>query len=892
MIVAPKASGPPSGRETPVSGANRWCPSPSPPPLDPYWGYYPPDPYFIYNYISDLNAAYGLPPPPPPLYHPPIFHSSYHYPMYHSYGSDNDEQGYSSTDELGQYYANYRRNFGYSPFQPNTDRCYSLTPTRSPTPFKIPRVCVTPVRNHERSKREIKLKLDEKLEKEEINSKQKWQEDEIQKVKENEEEDEEEEDTVEDEESETETEVDEETGTPQGSLNKLSSLQSLKSVHNVGIYTSESSSTVVQDDYQEEIEEEEEEEEISTSESFEESEPKEVPHQLSIIFEESEASDADNLNRKVKNQSMTISESESCSTISNGVDDDMLEHEALDSESSVTVRLPLKLKFNITEKEEDITVIVGDSIVQKDNFSGENSGDLYDSMQITQNEEWDDTDDADVSVTFTLPSRSNSIKSVERSFTEKNSTPEPESLSKVEEISDQEVEAEVTVCLPFIAATKAQEIVKEENCSSKTKTENSDSPVLEEDSSSTSVQSVDTILHPKEDTDEECDEKEAKGINNKDKIKDWKETEETEEEKQSDINYKAGVGKLEEMISALLESTNDTMSSSMELSLTDLEDKFEPGGEAKKKDSQEESEDDSGVNSDMSIKQVNSETDVDTESDYCELSKMNKFQRASTHSRLFKLLQEECEKCEKEEDEEEAKNEKEKFDKEETLCSRKQKLTLPLHVPSELESLSSSSGFASPSSPTVSDRLVKELIHSLLNKRKGKKFRKLPFAKLHAAALKILQEEMDTYDISPTSGDDSIFLSPSQKNSIHSKLTANIENFPEADPECIYGDNYYDYLQYYNTWGYPDYYYPEDYDIVPSKTFRLLREQTSSPYPVEGFKAKCPRVASKKNIPENAQGRATPIVTSTQDSRDEIESLSFTEKKEKVGKVLERSMRN
>ena len=94
------------------------------------------------------------------------------------------------------------------------------------------------------------------------------------------------------------------------------------------------------------------------------------------------------------------------------------------------------------------------------------------------------------------------------------------------------------------------------------------------------------------------------------------------------------------------------------------------------------------------------------------------------------------------------------------LALRKEQLTLPLKAnsTSDPDSLSSSSGVNSPSSPTVNDRLVKELVQSLLQKRKGRVFRKLPLKKLHAAALRILQEDMDAYDTVSSTSDDSSFV--------------------------------------------------------------------------------------------------------------------------------------
>jgi len=263
--------------------------------------------------------------------------------------------------------------------------------------------------------------------------------------------------------------------------------------------------------------------------------------------------------------------------------------------------------------------------------------------------------------------------------------------------------------------------------------------------------------------------------------------------------------------------------------------------------SQEESEeDDSGVTSDLS-RQI-SDADTESEASRGEQSRMLKCQRASTHSRLFKLLQDECGKSDDEVEEGAA------------MKSRREHLTLPLCNTngSDPDSLSSSSGVTSPASPTVTDRLVKELVQSLLQRKKGRRLKKLPLAKLHAAALRILQEDMDPYDTGSSEDSPSnhaYLLSTHGQGPHHSSNTA---NYPLPPQQVTYGDNYYDYCNYYDSWASATSYYGNnacsgfEYDIMPSRAFKLLSEHAQpggfSSGIINGLWAKCPRMPSSKNV--------------------------------------------
>jgi len=164
----------------------------------------------------------------------------------------------------------------------------------------------------------------------------------------------------------------------------------------------------------------------------------------------------------------------------------------------------------------------------------------------------------------------------------------------------------------------------------------------------------------------------------------------------------------------------------------------------------------------------------------------------------------------------------------------------------------------SPASPTVTDRLVKELVQSLLQRKKGRRLKKLPLAKLHAAALRILQEDMDPYDTGSSEDSPSnhaYLLSTHGQGPHHSSNTA---NYPLPPQQVMYGDNYYDYCDYYDSWASATSYYGNnacsgfEYDIMPSRAFKLLSEHAQPggfrSGIINGLWAKCPRTPSSKNV--------------------------------------------
>ncbi|GLG96763.1 Uncharacterized protein GBIM_03673, partial [Gryllus bimaculatus] len=166
-----------------------------------------------------------------------------------------------------------------------------------------------------------------------------------------------------------------------------SALQMIRSVSDINVYKNNSKSEVGdsetndEETEQEESEEEEEEEEEEDEEVEEENENEEreehLPHQLSVIFEESEQSDVESVKhaKSLGNSSESVNPSEdgdsSTATLDDGDDDDDdesdVDFDSVDPASStVTVRLPLKLKFSRSANNEEVTtVIVGNSQVKR-----------------------------------------------------------------------------------------------------------------------------------------------------------------------------------------------------------------------------------------------------------------------------------------------------------------------------------------------------------------------------------------------------------------------------------------------------------------------------------------------------------------------------------------------
>lgn len=260
-----------------------------------------------------------------------------------------------------------------------------------------------------------------------------------------------------------------------------------------------------------------------------------------------------------------------------------------------------------------------------------------------------------------------------------------------------------------------------------------------------------------------------------------------------------------------------------------------------KKSSLEESEleDDSGVTSDVS------RPDTDTESEcFVELRKLTRYQRAATHSRLFKLLQgedfaenDEKQGCDLTEQQERKrvpykpkkivhnvsitrKTNPNAINEMETHAQRRQRLSLNFNHSSSIDNDNIST---SPSSP-VNENLVKELVQSIL-KKEGKSLQNVPHSKLHAAAKRVLQEDLDSLDNTCSS--------------------SSFESTPVLTPQEFKSDYTNSYSDYYDSWDNDN---RETYDILPSKAFKTLREQSLCGRKRQLWAARCPRVLSSKSV--------------------------------------------
>lgn len=272
----------------------------------------------------------------------------------------------------------------------------------------------------------------------------------------------------------------------------------------------------------------------------------------------------------------------------------------------------------------------------------------------------------------------------------------------------------------------------------------------------------------------------------------------------------------------------------------------------------ESGEEDSGVNSDF-CKQL-SENETDSEH-FPELRKLSRYQRASTHSRLFKLLQDDDEvdpsettKVEEVEEKQEKtpiaykskkiihnvsatrrQNPKAALEAE-TMEERRQRLCLPLSHQSSsgAESMSSSTTPSPTPGGPVNEKLVNELVQSLLSQKRGRAFRNLPIEKLHAAAVRILQEDLDSNGT----------LSSADESTIPT-----VDSTPALTPQEFRNNS--SYSEYYDSWENGDDTECNndlsDFNLIQSKAFKALQEQqiTASK---KLWSVRCPRILSSKSV--------------------------------------------
>jgi len=113
--------------------------------------------------------------------------------------------------------------------------------------------------------------------------------------------------------------------------------------------------------------------------------------------------------------------------------------------------------------------------------------------------------------------------------------------------------------------------------------------------------------------------------------------------------------------------------------------------------------------------------------------------------------------------------------------------------------------------------------------------RNLPMDKLHAAAKRALEEELDVCDTFSSSDD----------------VIQTVDSTPALTPQEFKNGYQNSYSDYYDTWssstnpnGIKS---PTNFDILPSKTFKALQEQAMSGCK-KPWAARCPRVLSSKSL--------------------------------------------
>lgn len=313
-----------------------------------------------------------------------------------------------------------------------------------------------------------------------------------------------------------------------------------------------------------------------------------VPHQLSVIFEESDAGVLSDVTER-RREASVASEDDSSTTIA---------LESGDEEETVTVRLPLRFKFSRTENDEDVTtVIVGDSQMDRCNS---------------------------VSVTVSIPSPSSrSATSIDKSHEDDTSDDDSSSSSSSEEDEDEDDVVSVCNKNPPVSLPLPEKMPL------------ADKPLSE-------------ILPTKEATNE-----------------------------------------TEEIVTV---SVRDRI---MAIEKCQAPEKVE-----KSTENTDDEEADSGVTS-----------QTDTESECFLEIRRNNYQRAATHSRLFKLLNDQCQDSDEEDDDNET-----QFDECDSNCLSREQLSLPLAAcsRSSVPDSFSSSGIASPAS-TPPRRGIRSAVQSELS---------------------------------------------------------------------------------------------------------------------------------------------------------------------------------
>ncbi|KAF5283518.1 hypothetical protein FQA39_LY17333 [Lamprigera yunnana] len=671
-------------------------------------------------------------------------------------------------------------------------------------------------------------------------------------------------------------------------------LQTIRSVSDVHVYDAEESSQCSDDSDNTETEENDDSRSLCASEDV-------IPHQLSVIFEESEKTESARLDRE---SSVSTTVSEGTATIENSEEE---EEYAEESDNTVFVKLPLTFKFVVAERQKVATITVGNSEIvpqvavrssiedscDKMNKTDELFNKTY--IQHSKNTKQNHTDDwlGKISKDDDVPDdvfekededvQVNALKNSasgidfwadlrkDASTTQiypriKKLTCDVTLIECAEETKDRrsstssssEEKSEIDFWAEIIKSNSGENVPQSVEdgssaCSSNSNLSSSAPSNSIEVSNGTELHTVCSEATLKKEENQEVEEEEiAKPLTIQERIKslqDCVSSKKIQEQQETDVKIS-----VRERITALQDNygqlnsdaTSNKYSCSRKSSVKSYEDCSEE-------------EADSGVTSDVSRHISEVETDID----FFENKNMNQYQRASTHSRLFKLLQDECDNEEEEEEEEEDKRSQ---NQNKNMTQRRDCLSLPLKQPGSDPESFSSSGFTSPGSPTINDKIVNELIQSLIMKKRGRIFNNMTMEKLQAAALRILQEDMDGLET----------LSSSEENGNLSRRGEVINSTPQ---EC-YG-NFNDYSQYYDSWGNAEMLY-DGYNVLPSKAFKLLQEHSSTNKTgsMGGLLAKCPRVLSNKNVQKEliklieSQETPSPSPDSPEQSRNVHEATS------------------
>ncbi|CAO1307363.1 unnamed protein product [Diamesa serratosioi] len=396
------------------------------------------------------------------------------------------------------------------------------------------------------------------------------------------------------------------------------SLKSVPSVTNINLYNEDNSDLhleelqvkpIIEEEDDDKTEEDDDEEEEDTTEVFEDiSEDTETadlhfPHQLSIIYEENDESANRSRRSSIVSRCSTLSD---CSTtlmeednISiDGSGDELNDDE---EENSVTVRLPLK--FSFTRSKDNLvntTLIVGESEHK------------WSEKEVDETEDEEPETEPPKKVELPKP-----LVVVMKTVIEKSKPlppPPVESETEYEETEYEETEDEEEKPAPqevVIPKTIVKTVAK--------------MIVQTEEQKPTIVKEIIKPVEVEETEEEEVEEEEESEI----------ESEESEDEKPIKERSSSMISKGKSLVDVNAYIKYEGKKAPVIINNLELDD------ESDKKSipavrSIDSAEEDSGVTSDFCRQFSENETDSEN---FPELRKMSRYQRASTHSRLFKLLQ-------------------------------------------------------------------------------------------------------------------------------------------------------------------------------------------------------------------------------------------------------------